>query len=512
MPADDVENEDTTAASTRSLTSESNGRMWASIMVAMVGAMMFGLDQGNFGNVQGFPSFRAEWCEGNFGNKMECDADHIQNNEAWQKGIVLWGATLITFGAAGGALLIGPYVMGNLGRRFCVGLGGGICFLGCLVASYLSVPHVWVFYIGRVITGLGVGISCFALPVYNAEISVPQWRGATGSMFQLNVVIGSFIATLITKFDHHWSFGMVLPGIAGAILAVAAPFLPESPRFVFEKKDKSAGIKELKKIRTGNVEAEADDIMQLIEEERHVRPASYADMIVGDSNLRKRFLISCTLVLAQQATGVNAFLGYADHIFTMAGIDNPLLFNLIWNFVMIIGCSIGLVLVDSPIGGRRIQLLGASAIMGPPLLLAATSLLFKWPGMILMVCVILYGVGFQVAWGTVPWIYPAEIFNMNEKGTAVSIAVCLNYLGNAAVVLVGPYLMDWSIIGTFYMYGVLNMICMAFVWAFVVETKGKSLEEIPNLFKGKLGEKDPRRPAVRKSTLTPPTPVGGSSS
>merc|ERR1719468_969799 len=99
-----------------------------------------------------------------------------------------------------------------------------------------------------------------------------------------------------------------------------------------------------------------------------------------------------------------------------------------------------------------------------------------------MVCVIIYGVGFQFAWGTVPWIYPAEIFSMNEKEKAVSIAVCLNYVANAAVVIITPFLMTWSTPGTLFFFGALNCVNFMFVWVFVRETKGVPLEHVPQLF------------------------------
>merc|ERR1719468_262299 len=99
-----------------------------------------------------------------------------------------------------------------------------------------------------------------------------------------------------------------------------------------------------------------------------------------------------------------------------------------------------------------------------------------------MICVIIYGVGFQFAWGTVPWIYPAEIFSMNEKEKAVSIAVCLNYVANAAVVIITPFLMTWSTPGTLFFFGALNCVNFMFVWVFVRETKGVPLEDVPQLF------------------------------
>ena len=72
--------------------------------------------------------------------------------------------------------------------------------------------------------------------------------------------------------------------------------------------------------------------------------------------------------------------------------------------------------------------------------------------------VVIYGVGFQFAWGTIPWIYPAELFSMNEKGSAVSLAVGVNYVANALVVYITPRLMSWSIVGTLLVFGAFNVL------------------------------------------------------
>jgi len=474
--------------------------MYLSIAMAMVGAMMFGLDQGNFGNVQTFRRFRDEWCAHLYGNTTTCSKEHAEENKEWENTFVMWGATLITIGAAVGALVLAPWIAKVHGRRPCIAVGGAICFVGCLMASYLSYNNQWIFFIGRFATGFGVGVSCFALPVYNAEISTPSIRGATGSLFQLNVVIGGFVACLITLLNQHWRFGMMLPGFAGGILGCVMPFLPESPRWMMEAKNSfEAGRKELEKVRSGDVTEEAQNMWTEIKNEAEVEQVSYQELICGDANLRKRVLIACTLVLGQQATGVNAFLGYAATIFKQCGIDSPLQFNVMFNFVMFFGCLAGLLLVDSRFGGRKCQLLVATTIMGPPLVLAGFMLsyikghddaamqdaqqgLLQLANKITMFCVIIYGVGFQFAWGTVPWIYPAEIFSMSEKEKAVSIAVCLNYVANAAVVIITPFLMTASTPATLWFFGALNCLNFLFVWCFVKETKGVPLEEVPALF------------------------------
>eukprot|EP00928_Gymnodinium_smaydae_P061225 TRINITY_DN45357_c0_g1_i1.p1 TRINITY_DN45357_c0_g1~~TRINITY_DN45357_c0_g1_i1.p1 ORF type:complete len:577 (+),score=134.77 TRINITY_DN45357_c0_g1_i1:60-1790(+) len=487
-------------------TAKPNGNMYISIAVAMVGAAMFGLDQGNFGNVQTFDGFIQEWCVGNYGDILTCNHEYMKDNpnKEWENNFIMWGATLITYGAAAGALLLGPVLTNKLGRRPCILAGGAICFVGCLVASYLSMSNITTFMVGRFITGFGVGVSCFALPLYNSEISTPGLRGTTGSLFQLNVVVGCFISCLITLVCDDWKFGILMPGIAGAFLMVAAPFIPESPRFVMEKKGYDQGVAELERIRSGDVTVEANEMQQGIEEEQGVEQVSFIGLC-QERNLRKRVIIACTLVACQQATGVNAFLGYAGTIFEKCGIKDPILFNTVFNCIMIFGCVAGLLMVDSKYGGRKKQLLLASIIMGPPLLISGYALRFDnhpqdrgwdnlksnfkydWNGIIVMACVCIYGVGFQFAWGTIPWVYPSEIFSMSEKENAVSLAVFVNYINNAIVIMITPAIMQYSVPGTMYFFGVANVFCGLFVWAFIKETKGVPLEDVPALFRSDGG-------------------------
>lgn len=274
--------------------------------------------------------------------------------------------------------------------------------------------------------------------------------------------------------------GMNYPGFAGIFIAVVVWFLPESPRYVMSKKGFEAGVEALRKMRVGDVTEEAEYIQQQMTLELEAGSVSWCELFTKPG-LRLRVFISVMLQICQQMTGVNAFLGYAGTIFKSV-LSNTYAFNTLWNGVMVIGCITGLLLLDSRHGGRRPQLIVATWLMFPTLILAAAALQFNWPGWVAIVCVCVYGFGFQLGWGLIPWVYPAEILTMAEKDKGVGFAIGLEYLANAVVIILTPYLEKWSISGLFYIFGGFNFLNLIFVYFFIKETKGMNIEDIPQMF------------------------------
>jgi len=442
---------------------------------------MFGFDQSNFGNVQGFADFKHHWCElGGFGDKTTC-GEEAEHNGPWQQNFVRWGGSLITFGAAIGGLVLGPIIASNCGRRPCISSGGVICLLGCLLSSYLSFGSVACFMLGRFLTGFGIGVCCYALPVYSSEIATTSVRGTMGSLFQVFGVLGNFTASLITMADHDWEFGMMLPGIAGGLVAMAIWFTPESPRYVMSRKGLKQGISVLQEVRKGNVEEEANAINDEIASEEATGQVSFISLFT-EPGLRKRVFVACWLQISQQLTGVNPFLFYAVTFFKDLGVSNPFVANTAFQAVMLVGVILGTWMMDSAWGGRRIQLLGATFLMGPALLIGGFGIAFAWPGVIALIMVLVYAFGFQAAWGAIPWVYPSEIFSMAEKERAISLSVFFQYGANAVIAVVTPAMLQWSTPGTLFVFAALNITNIAFVWLFIKETKGVPLEQIPALF------------------------------
>lgn len=483
-----------TASFAAQLDSRPNAMTFVSITIVMMGALMFGIDQCNFGLVHGKQSFGKYWCpKFHFAaaenNNTYCDViGAIDTHEQPGEWITFnsFGLNLVAFGMALGCLTLAPVSAGRFGRRVTISIGGLTCFLGTMVTAYLA-SNVTVYYIGRLLTGYGCGMACYCLPMYQSEVATMNIRGLMGSLFQFMVVIGGVIAILLLGIIEDWRQGFMLPGYAGLVVGLAVWLCPESPRFVIDRFGKDAGRPVLQRVRQGDVETELEFLERNLCEERAAGSVSYRDLFTKPG-LRLRLFTACYLQAAQQFTGVNAFLGFQNEIFQAAGSTQEQIDMIpggpafLLQMTMLAGCILGLLLVDSPFGGRRKQLLGAATLMGPPLVLGAVTTWAGWPAKTTQVMVFIFGFGFQAAWGIIPWFYPAELFTMNERERALSLSTFTGFSMNVVVNQVTLPLLKWNSAWTFFIFGALNITNVIFVLACVRETKGVPLEDIPALF------------------------------
>jgi len=455
-----------------------NARMYLSVVIVLLGAMSFGLDQGNFGAVVELDEFKEIWCvdQGIASVLADCNS----KNPGWGKfGFVMWGATLIPVGAALGSLILGPILSTNLGRRMTVTCGSSICFLGCLFSSYLAAGGVFGFFAMRFVTGFGVGVTCSVLPMYNSEVSTPNVRGITGSLFQFFVAFGCAVGVFTSFVVTDWKLGLMLPGTASIIVAAAVWLCPESPRWLMQNKGYDAGKLALQQVRGTDCSPEADQIKEYLDLRAGASTISYGD-IFSDPSLKKRFMVSSFLQMGQQFSGVNAFLSYSGTIFANLGLGSWA--NPAFNVIMVIFVTVGLVLIDSKYGGRRWQLILASIMMSSSMLLGGGAVMAN-SSSIVLVLILVYGAGFQLAWGSVPWIYPSEIFSQAEKDKCCTISASLQYISNTVICGITPFINTFPPYVLFFTFGTFNIFILLIVFRTIKETKGVPLEEIPKLFK-----------------------------
>jgi MFS family permease len=109
---------------------------------------------------------------------------------------------------------------------------------------------------------------------------------------------------------------------------------------------------------------------------------------------------------------------------------------------------------------------------------------------IILVALFIYIGGYQVGFGPVCWLIISEIFPLEVRGKAVSLAVVTNFLWNTIMTFIFPAELEYiGTAPTFYLYALILVFGIYFIYTRVPETKGLSLEEIEDFFVRKSGEK-----------------------
>jgi len=128
--------------------------------------------------------------------------------------------------------------------------------------------------------------------------------------------------------------------------------------------------------------------------------------------------------------------------------------------------------------GRKPLLLIGTAGMAISFALAGYAFSTKMGGLIILVPVLSYIAFFAIGLGPVAWVLISEIFPTKIRGRAMSMAVVVLWVSCFAVSMTFPILVEKIAHKTFYMYAFINVLTFIFVWKFIIETKGKTLEEI----------------------------------
>jgi SP family xylose:H+ symportor-like MFS transporter len=191
-------------------------------------------------------------------------------------------------------------------------------------------------------------------------------------------------------------------------------------------------------------------------------------------------IIGILLSVFQQAIGINAVLYYSARIFDKVGV-NGMLATVIMGFVNIAFTLVAIFTVDK--FGRKPLLIIGSAGMAVGAFAVAISSHLGIQGIVPVVSIIVYAAFFMMSWGPICWVYIAEIFPNTIRGQAVAIAVAFQWICNFIVSSTFPPLYDFSPMLAYSLYGAVCILAALFVWKWVPETKGKTLEDMSKLWR-----------------------------
>ena len=394
--------------------------------------------------------------------------------------------SLMTVGALIGGPVAGWFVE-KMGRKRTILLSALPFFLG--YGSLVSAQSVSYLYVGRFLTGIGSGMITVCVPMYVAEIATKSRRGVLGSCVQLFIVLGIFLAYCL-GLDKEWKEMAHIALLPVVLSAVAACLIPETPRWLLARNRKVDARHALSAVRDAH--ADVQEELRDIEEGLDTREEMSWSEFFGREELKRPLFLCVVVMVCQQVSGINAVMFYTVSIFSTAIPEYAYAATVFIGLVQVIATLIACLLMDHT--GRRKLLIVAGSVMAVTLFcfglyynLAAGDVfpqfLKVW---IPVVCLTCYIIGFSLGWGPVPMLVMSEIFPARGRGMAAAVAILCNWL--TAFFVTKEFQTLQTTLGqdgVFYFFSICCMFGVWFVWKFLPETKGKSLEDIELYFLGR---------------------------
>jgi len=394
--------------------------------------------------------------------------------------------------------IFGAVFAGQLSDRFGrkkVLLVAALCFMVSALGTALP-RNIWEFILFRFIGGIGIGAASMTSPLYIAEMTPARIRGRMVSVNQFAVVIGMTTVYLVNylialrgsdqwniDIGWRWMFGSGF--FPASVFFVALLFVPESPRWLVQKKQQKKALQILSKI---DGDAFAGEELRGIQETIQAHDSSIGQLF--HPGMRLPLIIGVGLAILQQVTGINVFLYYGSEIFeklSQKNIDAALLEQVVVGVVNLLFTILAIWTVDK-LGRKPLMLTG---VFGMGLSLFSMGLAGYWQlqGIWLLIFILGYIACFALSVGPVTWVILSEIFPTKIRGRAMALSVLCLWLANSIVSQTFPMMDENKFLVEkfhhsfpYFLYGFMCIVQFWFVARYVPETKGKSLEEIEKMW------------------------------
>ncbi|MFH0717475.1 sugar porter family MFS transporter [Staphylococcus delphini] len=393
---------------------------------------------------------------------------------AYTEGLVV---SSMLVGAIVGAGLSGP-LSEKLGRRRLVFMISIVFIIGALILALA--PTMEILVLGRVIIGLAVGGSTAIVPVYLSELAPTDARGSLSSLNQLMITIGilaSYLVNYAFAPIEGWRWMLGLAVVPSLILMIGVIFMPESPRWLLEKRGEKAARDVMK------LTYPASEIDHEIENMKKINQiADNTWTVLKSPWLLSTIIIGSIFALLQQLIGINAIIYYAPKIFATAGLgESTAILSTVGIGVVNVLVTIFAISIIDKIDRKKLLVIGNIGMVASLLIMSALIWLIgvNSAAWIIMLCLTTFIIFFGVSWGPVLWVMLPELFPMRARGAATGIAALVLSIGSLLVAQFFPVLTDvLEVQQVFLIFAVIGIIAMIFVMKFLPETRGRSLEQI----------------------------------
>jgi sugar porter (SP) family MFS transporter len=387
------------------------------------------------------------------------------------------------FGAVGGGCVADRH-----GRKRTIAACCWLFVVGTVLMSLA--PDYAALLLGRVVTGLGVGVAFVAAPSYITEVAPTDSRGRLNTVFDISIN-GGILAGYVTGFvvqllwPGNWRLmlfcGVLLPVVVLGLLSG----LPESPRWLMLV-DQRVAAEAVLVGQLGNTREEAVRTVRAMEQELAAERRSHPGSHFGPGQR-----LAVQLGFWQQITGTEAVLYYSADFLARAGLESPtrrLLGNVFVGLCKLVPELLAMRYIDT--AGRRPLLLGSACALTAAT--AALSAAFHFNASPYAVVLLLCGVmaAFSAGLGPFTFLSASENLALSERAVGMTYCAAANRCTSGLVALTAVSLTQLlGDAGLFGLYAFFGLLSLRFYYATVPETAGQSLEDLAARNRGS-GEDD----------------------
>ncbi|QHS72536.1 hexose transporter HXT3 [Saccharomyces paradoxus] len=401
---------------------------------------------------------------------------------------------------------IGGIILAKLGDMYGRKMGlivVVVIYIIGIIIQIASINKWYQYFIGRIISGLGVGGIAVLSPMLISEVAPKEMRGTLVSCYQLMITLGIFLG-YCTNFGTknysnsvQWRVPLGLCFAWALFMIGGMTFVPESPRYLVEAgqiDEARASLSKVNKVAPDHpfIQQELEVIEASVEEARAAGSASWGELFTGKPAMFKRTMMGIMIQSLQQLTGDNYFFYYGTTVFKAVGMSDSFETSIVFGVVNLFSTCCSLYTVDR-FGRRNCLLYGAIGMVCCYVVYASVGVTRLWPNgqdngsskgagncMICFACFYIFC--FATTWAPIAYVVISETFPLRVKSKAMSIATAANWMWGFLIGFFTPFITNAI---NFY-YGYVFMGCMVFayfyVFFFVPETKGLTLEEVNDMY------------------------------